>query len=147
MPHSSIRKSQTWSPLIDVTIFILLVAVFSWLMVISTHQLEYNWQWYRVPRYLFVAENGHFIGGPLISGLGVTLRIAGVSLLLAFVFGLVTALLRLSNSFVGKIIARIYLEVIRNTPLLVQLFFIYFVLAPVFDMSAFASAVLALSLF
>jgi polar amino acid transport system permease protein len=41
----------------------------------------------------------------------------------------------------------VYLEVIRNTPLLVQLFFIYFVLAPVFDISAFTSAVLALSLF
>ena len=40
-----------------------------------------------------------------------------------------------------------YLELIRNTPLLIQIFFIYFVLAPVLDIGAFAAAVLALSLF
>jgi polar amino acid transport system permease protein len=39
------------------------------------------------------------------------------------------------------------LELIRNTPLLVQLFFIYFVLSPGLDISRFASAVLSLSLF
>jgi polar amino acid transport system permease protein len=38
-------------------------------------------------------------------------------------------------------------ELIRNTPLLIQLFFIYFVLSPVLDISRFMSAVLALSLF
>jgi polar amino acid transport system permease protein len=44
-------------------------------------------------------------------------------------------------------VARGYLELVRNTPLLVQLFFIYFVLSPIFEISAFASAVLTLSLF
>jgi polar amino acid transport system permease protein len=38
-------------------------------------------------------------------------------------------------------------RLIRNTPLLVQLFFIYFVFSPMVDLSRFASAVLALSLF
>jgi len=123
------------------------VAAITWLMVNSTKQLGYNWQWYRVPQYLYAVKDGQIFSGPLIDGLMVTLRITGISLLLAFVFGLVTALLRLSNSLIGKIIARVYLEVIRNTPLLVQLFFIYFVLSPVFDISAFTSAVLALSLF
>jgi polar amino acid transport system permease protein len=77
----------------------------------------------------------------------VTLRITSVSLVLAFVLGLVTALFRLSNAFLARALARAYLECIRNTPLLVQLFFIYFVISPVFDISRFASAVLALSLF
>ena len=67
--------------------------------------------------------------------------------MLSFIFGLVTALLRLSHSVVGRILARGYLEFIRNTPLLVQIFFIYFVLAPVLDINRFVSAVLALSLF
>ena len=39
------------------------------------------------------------------------------------------------------------LELIRNTPLLVQLFFIYFVLAPVLGIGRFTAGVLALSLF
>jgi polar amino acid transport system permease protein len=63
------------------------------------------------------------------------------------VFGLVTALLRLSDSFIARIVARGYLELIRNTPLLVQIFFLYFVLAPIFGFSRFFAAVLALSLF
>jgi polar amino acid transport system permease protein len=44
-------------------------------------------------------------------------------------------------------LARGYLEFIRNTPLLVQILFIYFVLGPVLDIGRFTSAVLALSLF
>jgi len=147
MSRMLVNTENIWSPVIDVTKFILVVAVFGWLMVNSTGQLGYHWQWYRVSQYLYTVKDGQFVGGPLIAGLLVTLRIAGISLLLAFVFGLATALLRLSNSFVGKIMARVYLEVIRNTPLLVQLFFIYFVLSPVFDISALTSAVLALSLF
>jgi polar amino acid transport system permease protein len=55
--------------------------------------------------------------------------------------------LRLSDSLVARFVARAYLEIVRNTPLLVQLFFIYFVLAPILGIGRFASAVLALSLF
>jgi len=66
---------------------------------------------------------------------------------LAFAFGLVTAIFRLSDSLAARAVAWSYLEIIRNTPLLIQLFFIYFVISPVVDISAFTSAVLALSLF
>ncbi len=85
--------------------------------------------------------------GPLLLGLALTLKIAGLSLGLAFAIGLATALLRLGESLVGRGLARVYLELVRNTPLLIQIFFMYFVLAPLFDLSAFASAVLSLSLF
>jgi polar amino acid transport system permease protein len=142
-----IRSARIRKSLLDISKYILMVAVLSWLMLYSTRQLGYHWQWYRVPQYLYSITDSQFKIGPLIDGLFLTFRITGISLILAFIFGLVTALLRLSNSFMGKIISRTYLETIRNTPLLVQLFFMYFVLSPVFDISAFMSAVLALSLF
>ena len=63
------------------------------------------------------------------------------------IFGLIAALLRLSDSFVGRATARCYVEIIRNTPLLVQIFFLYFVLAPILGFSRFYAGVLALSLF
>lgn len=113
----------------------------------SGSQLGYNWQWYRVPKYIYTIDHGRFIAGPLMTGLGVTLKVSAASLLLSSVFGLITAICRLSNSFSARAIARIYVELIRNTPLLVQLFFIYFVISPVLGMSRFFSAVLALSLF
>jgi len=140
----SVRIGPT---VIDITKYVLVMAAITWVMVNSTRELGYHWQWYRVPRYLFSITNGQVKTGPLIDGLLLTFRITGISLALAFFFGLASALLRLSNSFVGRLLSRGYLEVIRNTPLLVQLFFIYFVLSPVFDISAFTSAVLALSLF
>jgi len=77
----------------------------------------------------------------------VTLEISALSLLCTLALGLTTALFRLSASFTARALARSYLELIRNTPLLIQIFFVYFVLSPVLDIGAFASAVLALSLF
>jgi len=133
--------------LIDVMLFLCVLAGATWLVADGTTQLGYNWQWYRVPQYIFTFENGRFTAGPLLEGLKVTLEITAVSFVLAFTIGLVTALSRLSGSVMARMVSRAYLELIRNTPLLVQLFFIYFVLSPIFDLSRFFSAVLALSLF
>ncbi len=138
-----LQRSSTF----DVAKFVAVLLGITWLLIAGTERLGYHWQWYRVPRYLFSWEGGRLHAGPLIDGLVVTLHISVLSLVLSFAIGLVTALLRLSDSIVGKITARFYLELIRNTPLLVQIFFIYFVLGPVLGIQRFASAVLALSLF
>jgi len=135
------------SPWSDIIQYILLVGVISWLMSMSTARLGYIWHWYRVPRYLFTFKEGALLAGPLIRGLLLTLKISGISLVLSFFLGLGTALLRLSGSVTGKLLARGYLELIRNTPLLVQLFVMYFIVGPIFDLDRFMSAVLALSLF
>lgn len=127
--------------------FLLAAGFAVWLIFKSSGDLGYNWQWYRVPQYLFKTDGGEITAGPLMEGLTVTFKITGISLALAFVFGLATALLRLSDSFLGRLASRAYLEIVRNTPLLVQIFFIYFVLGPVLDIGRFTSAVLALSLF
>jgi polar amino acid transport system permease protein len=113
----------------------------------GVENLGYNWQWQRVSRYLIVIKETGWSFGPLIQGLGVTFGISLVSLFFSLVLGLTTALLRLSRSIMGRGLARIYLECIRNTPLLIQIFLIYFVLSPIIGLERFGSAVLALSLF
>jgi len=133
--------------IIDLLKFALLAVVLTTVMIRSTEDLGYHWQWYRVPRYLLSAAEGAWMPGLLLKGLFVTLQITAVGLVVASALGLVTALMRLSNSILARMLARLYLELIRNTPLLVQLFFIYFVLSPVLAISGFTSAVLALSLF
>jgi len=132
---------------IDVVKFLALVAVLTWVMYRGTGRLGYHWQWYRVPQYIVEVNDGTIRPGPLIDGLMVTFQVSALGLILAFLFGLVTALLRMSNSLVGTTVARLYLELVRNTPLLVQLFFLYFVIGPVLGIGRFASAVLALGLF
>lgn len=149
-PHKNHGRTigrRRWYLMADGLKLATVAGVGAWLMVRATADLGYHWQWYRVPRYLISFSEGGFAAGPLLKGLAVTLQITGASLCLALVFGLVTALMRLSGSIVARWTARAYLELIRNTPLLVQLFFIYFVLGPVLEIEAFTSAVLALSLF
>jgi polar amino acid transport system permease protein len=49
-------------------------------------------------------------------------------MLISLVFGLIIALMRISHSRALRIISTVYVEVIRGTPCLLQLFYIYFVL-------------------
>lgn len=105
----------------------------------------YLWDWSSVPGYFLDFETRR--PGPILRGLGVTFKIIGLSLILTFVIGLATALARLAGGPVLRALARAYLEIIRNTPLLVQLSIIYFIFGAIFDFSAFWAAVLALSLF
>ncbi len=86
-------------------------------------------------------------GGPLLDGLLVTLEIGAYSIVLGLMIGLVTAFLRLSGSFSGRLLATVYLEVIRNTPLLVQLLVFYFVLGPIFEIDRFWVAVICIAFF
>ncbi len=133
--------------LIDCGKFFLLAGLAVWILALGTREMGYHWQWYRIPRFLFTTDGGAWTAGPLLQGLGVTLEISALSLLCTLILGLTTALFRLSDSFSARAIARGYLELIRNTPLLIQIFFVYFVVAPVLNIGAFASAILALSLF
>jgi len=55
-----------------------------------------------------------------------TLRVAGVGILLATLLGLFAGLARLSGNWLVSRLAAVYVETIRSTPLLVQLFFWYF---------------------
>lgn len=135
------------SPWRDILEYALLLVFVFVLVAISSQRLGYYWQWYRVPRYLFTVQQGRLVPGELIQGLLYTFRIAGVSLVLSLIIGLSAALLRLSQSLMGTALARIYLEVIRNTPLVVQIYLLYFVIGPILGLGRFASAVLALSLF
>ncbi len=134
-------------PYVDILQFTLLLGFLFWLGAKSVDNLQYNWQWYQIPKLLFTWNNDGFKAGPLLLGTLITIKISAISLIFAFVIGLVTALLRLSESRVGRSLARIYLETMRNTPLLIQIFFIYFVFGPIIGLDRFPSAIVALSLF
>lgn len=109
--------------------------------------MDYNWQWYRVQPFFYRIVDDALIWGPLPKGLVQTLKLAGLAALLSILIGFLTALARLSDSIAARVLARVYLEAIRNTPLLVQLFLFYFVLAPILDIDRFWAGVLTLALF
>lgn len=125
----------------------LATALVAWLVLRGAAGMGYNWQWYRVPPYLARMIDGELIWGPLALGLVETVRISAASLVLALLAGLAAALLRLSEAPVGRAVATGYVELIRNTPLLVQLYIGYFVLAPVLGLDRWWTGVLCLALF
>lgn len=85
----------------------------------------------------------------LLSGLQNTLIISGLTLLLAMLGGLVIAALDMSRYWPLRLIGIAIGEVIRNTPVLVQILWVYYVLPIVFgiDLSAFSALVLTLALY
>jgi putative glutamine transport system permease protein len=83
-----------------------------------------------------------------VQGLGVTLQVGLLSLVLSLALGLLLALLRLSAWGPAQGVALVYVEALRNVPPLVLLFFIFFALPRAgIVLSPFVSGVLGLSIY
>ncbi|MGF1526292.1 MAG: amino acid ABC transporter permease [Candidatus Competibacterales bacterium] len=85
----------------------------------------------------------------LLAGLYYTLAISGVALLMATLGGLVVALMSLSRLAAVRLVASSFGEVIRNTPILVQLLWWYYVI-PILSglrVEAFTAVVVGLSVY
>ncbi len=83
----------------------------------------------------------------ILDGLYMTIQISILSIILGSIMGVAGALCRTSKSFLLRSIGNVYVEWIRNTPLLIQILFIYFGLGVFFSLSPLAASVLALSFF
>jgi His/Glu/Gln/Arg/opine family amino acid ABC transporter permease subunit len=85
----------------------------------------------------------------LLSGLQLTLVLSAVTLVLALLGGLVIALMELSRWRVARILALAVGELVRNTPILVQLLWVYYVLPIVFDIGidALSACIIGLSIY
>ena len=92
--------------------------------------------------------------GLLLEGTANTLLLSALTVAVGIVIGAILALMRLSKFHIGKFkplneIATIYTEVVRDTPLLVQLYFFYFLIPMMFpgvDLGKVFSVALALCL-
>jgi putative glutamine transport system permease protein len=86
--------------------------------------------------------------GPLARGLLVTLEVSVLALILALVLGVIVATLRVAPSAPLRRIGTAYVEFLRNIPLLVQLFFLFFALPSIgIRLEAFVCGVLALGVY
>ncbi|MCQ4085568.1 ABC transporter substrate-binding protein/permease [Saccharibacillus sp. JS10] len=81
-------------------------------------------------------------------GVQYTLLLSALGVLFGFIIGLIVAIARLSGVKILKWIAVAYIEVLRGTPMLVQLLIIHFGLASAFDIkfTVLQSGILTLSL-
>lgn len=154
-PVPTLRADRIWrlqrravaAPFTQITLFIAVMVALAAMIYAGADQMGYNWQWYRIPPYIARWRNDGIRWGKLSEGLVQTIVIAAHAGVVASVIAVTLAVLRLSRSFSGRWLARIYLEIIRNTPLLVQIYIFYFVIARVFPLDRFWAGVLALACF
>jgi His/Glu/Gln/Arg/opine family amino acid ABC transporter permease subunit len=84
----------------------------------------------------------------LLEGAGLTIVISAAAMLLAVALGLAVALLSQAGGRPGRALVRAYVEAFRNTPLLIQIFVVYFGLPQVgLRLSPFLSGLSALTLY
>ncbi len=108
----------------------------------------YNWQWERVwPYFMEHDASGRHLGILLREGLAGTLRISFLALCLSLSAGLLAAVAVLAGGIVARSLSFGYVQLVRNTPLMVQLVAVYTLVPPAWGLSAFSTAVLVLGLF
>ena len=108
------------------------------LCLFSFIQLRYNWNWQTVGGYSNFFWRGWWN----------TLQISILALVLSTIIGLVAALARRSGFLALRALSRLYVELVRGTPLLVQISFAFYVIADAFHFqNRFTVGLLTLSLF
>lgn len=87
-----------------------------------------KWSWDRVDQLLNPPADATWES--LYDGLWITIQATVIGSIIAIVLGLVFAIMRRSTVRPVSWIATIIVEFVRSTPLLVQLFFLFFVIVP-----------------
>ena len=81
-----------------------------------------------------------------LKGVGMTVAVAGLSLLAGTVIGFITGIMRAGSNKILRTIIGAWVDLIRGTPFLVQVFIIFFILPSAgIELEAFPAAVIALS--
>jgi polar amino acid transport system permease protein len=80
----------------------------------------------------------------LAPAIPMTIKITLVAFVLALLLGFLVGVARLSHSGLIKVLSKIYVDVLRGIPLLVQIFFIYFGLGKILNLDRFLAGVIAI---
>ena len=147
--YSHIVLWERTQPVLSFAVELFLVfGLFLFFGGMATSRLPVAIQWNRIPGY-FAAKTdaGNWAAGPFLEGLRQTAKLSALALILTLLIGYFTALLRLSRIASARLLASSYIQMVRNTPLLVQLYVAYFVFSPLFGLNSFLTALLVLSLF
>jgi len=94
-----------------------------------------------------LGSNRSWKAGPLVKGLWTTIWLSFASGTLGMLIGLVTGLCRVSTNLTLRGLSVIYIEIIRGTPLLVQIFIFYFFVGTVLNLDRLVAGTCALAIF
>lgn len=122
------RKKARITPL-DLIVLLLVAAVAYYIFYRLKVGLNYKWKWSAlIPQYFYRydPETQKWVSNLILIGLYNTIRLSIWGTLIATLLGTVMGLFRLSESLFKRLVARTYVELIRNIPPIVLIFIFYF---------------------
>lgn len=122
-----------------------LLVVLGGTLVYSFGSLDYDWDFRFLADYIWEPESG--TPGLILQGLWGTFYISLLSIVFGSLLGLVVGLLMIGPEPVARHAATFFVDVFRNTPVLVQLYVMYFIVGTAFNLSPEVAGILTLSLF
>ncbi len=133
-PTMLLRDERFWKIAGQAILFVLIVSV----VAILTDNLLYNLEYplgfdflnsqasFDIGETLIAYDRADSYGRAIVVGLVNSLQVMVLGVVLATIVGLVVGMARLSDNWLVRKLALVYVETFRNIPLLLQLFFWYF---------------------
>ena len=121
-------KRLQWLDILILVILAIFVAVI-WVRIDGT--LNYKWRWDRIPNYIlrYSEKSEIWVPNVLLQGFIATIRISIFASVLALILGVILGVARCSTNLTVRMLARTYLEFLRNIPPIVVIFIFYFFLS------------------
>ncbi|MGC1430277.1 MAG: amino acid ABC transporter permease [Albidovulum sp.] len=115
----------------DLLILAVLAAFFGYIWYTIEGQLNYKWRWELIPNYILRYHTGReeWFANLLLQGLAATIRISIYASILAVILGTILGVARCSANLTIRMLARTYLEFLRNIPPVVIVFIFFFFLS------------------
>jgi polar amino acid transport system permease protein len=124
---------------------IALLAMLGGMLVYSFMSLDYDWDFRFLVDYIWEPESNS--PGLILQGLWGTFYISVLSIIFGTLLGLLVGLLMIGPETVSRHAATLFVDIFRNTPVLVQLYVMYFIVGTAFNLSPEVAGILTLSLF
>jgi polar amino acid transport system permease protein len=112
-------------------ILAILVAGIGYVVARAEGTLSYEWRWHLIPDYIlrWREDRGEWFANLLLQGLFTTIRISIYASVLALVLGVGLGIARCAQNLTVRLLARTYMELLRNIPPVVIIFIFFFFLS------------------
>jgi len=124
----SFLRRLTWA---DYLILAVLVGFVAYVVLTIEGRLNYTWRWHLIPDYIlrYREDRQEWFANLLLQGLIATVRISIYASILALILGTVLGIARTAENLTVRMVARTYLELLRNIPPVVIVFIFFFFLS------------------
>ena len=116
---------------LDWLILAVLAGITTYVVLRMQGALNYEWRWELIPDYIlrYRDDRQEWFANLLLQGLFATIRISIYASILALILGTLLGIARCSENLTVRLLARTYLEVLRNIPPVVIIFIFFFFLS------------------